>query len=119
TQAAVPEHAPPHPPNLESAAGVAVKVTMVPLLKLAEQVLPQLMDASLLLTVPLPVPCLLTCNVKAVIVKLAALVAVPSSVVTVMAPVVAAVGTVVVIVPELLYVNADGAELNDKDVTSI
>ena len=41
----------------------------------------------------------------AVIVKLAALVAVPSSVVTVMGPVVAPPGTVVVIVPELLTVN--------------
>src|SRR5437764_6843783 len=119
THAAVPEHAPPHPPNLESAAGVAVIVTMVPGLRLAEQVLPQLMDASLLLTVPLPVPCLLTCNVKAVIVKLAALVAVPSSVVTVMAPVVAAVGTVVVIVPELLTVNAAGAPLNATDVAPV
>src|SRR5438477_7941543 len=68
TQAAVPEHAPPHPANVELAAEVAVIVTMVPGLRLAEQVLPQLMDASLLLTVPLPVPCLLTCNVKAVIV---------------------------------------------------
>src|SRR5437660_11053537 len=82
TQAAVPEHAPPHPPNLESAAGVAVKVTMVPLLKLAEQVLPQLMDALLLLTVRLPVPCLVTCNVKAGSRKQVAVSAVPYSNVT-------------------------------------
>ena len=54
-----------------------------------------------------------------VIVKLAALVAVPSSVVTVMAPVVAAVGTVVVIVPELLTVNAAGAPLNATDVAPV
>src|SRR5258708_4483288 len=119
THAAVPEHAPPHPPNPEPAAGVAVIVTMAPLLKLAEQVLPQLMDPSPLLTVPLPVPCLVTCNVKELTVKLAALVAVPSSVVTVMAPVVAAPGTVVVIVPELLTVNVAGPPLNETAVAPV
>jgi len=119
THAAVPEHAPPHPSNLEPAAGVAVSVTMVPLLKLAEQVLPQLMDPSSLLTVPLPVPCLVTCNVKEVTVKPAALVAVPSGVVTVMAPVVAAPGTVVVIVPELLTVNVAGTPLNETAVAPV
>src|SRR5260221_10253070 len=92
---------------------------MAPLLKLAEQVLPQLMDPSSLLTVPLPVPCLVTCNVKELTVKLAALVAVPSSVVTVMAPVVAAPGTVVVIVPELLTVNVAGSPLNETDVAPV
>ena len=40
-------------------------------------------------------------------VKLAALVAVPSSVVTVMGPVLAPVGTVAVTVPELLTVKVD------------
>jgi hypothetical protein len=35
---------------------VAVKVIAAPLLKVAEQVLPQLMPAGLLVTVPLPVP---------------------------------------------------------------
>jgi len=119
THATVPEHAPPHPPNVEPTAGVAVIVTMAPLLKPAEQVLPQLMDPSSLLTVPLPVPCLVTCNVKEVTVKPAALVAVPSGVVTVMAPVVAAPGTVVVIVPELLTVNVAGTPLNETAVAPV
>jgi hypothetical protein len=45
---------------VEPEAGVAVRVTVVPVLRLAEQVLPQLMPAGLLVTVPLPVPALLT-----------------------------------------------------------
>src|SRR5258708_13832681 len=92
---------------------------MVPLLKLAEQVLPQLMDPSRLLTVPLPVQCIVSCNVKELTVKLAALVAVPSRVVTVMARVVGAPGTVVVIVPELLTVNVAGSPLNETDVAPV
>jgi len=49
---------PDQPANVEPAAGVAVKVTEVPLLKVAEQVLPQFMPAGLLLTMPDPVPLL-------------------------------------------------------------
>ena len=47
---------PLQPAKVEPEAGVAVKVTTVPLLKFAEQMLPQLMPAGELVTVPLPVP---------------------------------------------------------------
>jgi hypothetical protein len=57
-----PAHAPPQPLKLEPLAGVAVSVTALPLAKLAEQVLPQLIPAGLELTVPLPL--LLTLSVK-------------------------------------------------------
>jgi hypothetical protein len=43
---------------------VAVKVTAAPLLKVAEQVLPQLMPAGLLVMVPLPVPAFATVRLK-------------------------------------------------------
>ena len=49
---------PDHPAKVDPAAGVAVKVTTVPLLKAAEQVLPQLKAAGELVIVPLPVPVL-------------------------------------------------------------
>ena len=54
-----------------------------------------------------------------VTVKLAALVAVPSSVVTMMEPVVAPAGTVVVTVPELLTVNVAGCPLNETAVAPV
>lgn len=54
-----------------------------------------------------------------VIVKLVALVAVPSSVVTVMGPVLAPAGTVVVTVPELLTVNVAGCPLNETAVAPV
>ena len=53
---AVPVQAPDQLVNVEPAAGAAVNVTDVPLLKLAEHVLPQLIPAGLLVTVPVPVP---------------------------------------------------------------
>jgi hypothetical protein len=53
-QAPVPLHAPLQPVKLYSAAGVAVRLTRVPLAKLALQVLPQLIPLGLLVTVPLP-----------------------------------------------------------------
>ena len=50
---------PLQPAKVEPVAGVAVKVTEVPLLYDAEQLLPQLLiPAGLLVTVPLPVPLL-------------------------------------------------------------
>jgi hypothetical protein len=49
---------PLQPAKVEPEAGAGVKVTEVPLLNSAEQVLPQLMPAGLLVTVPLPVPLL-------------------------------------------------------------
>ncbi len=54
-----------------------------------------------------------------VTVKLVALVAVPSSVVTVMVPVAAPNGTDVVIVPELLTVNVAAVEPNETAVTPV
>jgi hypothetical protein len=55
-----PEQPPPHPAKMDPEAGAAVRVTTAPLLKFAEQVTPQLIDPSLLVTVPDPVPCLVT-----------------------------------------------------------
>src|SRR5439155_649690 len=56
-----PEQPPPlQPVKVEPAAGVAVNVTAVPLAKLAVQVRPQLIPTGALVTVPLPVPALLT-----------------------------------------------------------
>src|SRR5207247_1969528 len=48
----------------EPATGLAVSVTAVPLVKLAEQVAPQVIPAGELVTVPLPVPALLTVSAK-------------------------------------------------------
>ncbi len=65
TQVPVPEQPPPlQPVKVEPAAGVAVSVTAVPLVKLAEQVAPQLIPAGELVTVPLPVPAWLTVSAK-------------------------------------------------------
>lgn len=55
-QEPVPEHAPDQPANVLPALGVAVSVTDVPGSKVAEQVLPQVMPAGLLVTVPPPEP---------------------------------------------------------------
>src|SRR5207245_193254 len=64
THVPVPEQPPPlQPVKVEPAAGVAVNVTAVPLVKLAEQVAPQVIPAGELVTVPLPVPALLTVRV--------------------------------------------------------
>ena len=60
----MPVHAPLQLENTEPPPAVAVRATLVPLEKLVEHVLPQLIPAGLLLTVPLPVPFLLTLSVN-------------------------------------------------------
>jgi hypothetical protein len=61
----VPVQPPPlQPVNVEPAAGVAVRVTAVPLANAAEQVAPQEMPAGALETVPVPVPAFVTASVK-------------------------------------------------------
>jgi hypothetical protein len=54
-QVATPVQAPLHPEKVLPGAGVAVRVTELPLEKLALQVEPQLMPAGLLVTAPEPV----------------------------------------------------------------
>src|SRR5262245_19886682 len=55
-QAPEPVHAPPHPAKTEPAPGVAVKVTEVPVAKLAVQTVLQVSPAGALVTVPVPAP---------------------------------------------------------------
>ncbi len=64
-QEPVPEQPPPlQLEKVEPVAGVAVRVTALPLGKLAEQLVPQLIPAGELVTVPLPVPAVLTVRAK-------------------------------------------------------
>ena len=64
-QAPVPVQPPPlQPLKVEPVAGVAVRVTVLPLVKLTEHVVPQVIPAGELVTVPLPVPVLLTVSVR-------------------------------------------------------
>jgi hypothetical protein len=56
-QLPVPEQSPDQPANTDDASGVAVSTTVVPAVKLAWQVAPQLIAAGLELTWPEPVPC--------------------------------------------------------------
>src|SRR5262245_50940954 len=61
----VPEHPPPlQPAKVEPMAGEAVSVTAVPLSNVAEHVEPQLIPAGFEVTVPRPVPVLLTESVN-------------------------------------------------------
>ena len=62
-QAPEPEHAPLHPVKTDPGAAEAVRVTTVPVGKLALQVGPQLMPAGEDVTVPLPVPPFVTVRV--------------------------------------------------------
>ena len=60
----MPEHpAPLQPMNAEPAVAVAVRVTIGPSLKNAEQVAPQLIPAGALVTEPDPVPAFVTVSV--------------------------------------------------------
>jgi hypothetical protein len=59
-QGPLPEQAPPQLTNDEPAAAAAFKATEVPASNWCEQVAPQLMPAGVEVTVPLPVPCLVT-----------------------------------------------------------
>src|SRR5882724_3373225 len=63
-QVPVPVQLPLQPEKVEPAAGAAVKVTAVPLVKEAEQVAPQSMPAGALVTVPVPAPALVTVRAK-------------------------------------------------------
>src|SRR5688572_23262473 len=62
THGPVPLHGPVQPVKVDPRAGVAVRVTIVPAVYGAAQVVPQLMPARLLVTVPVPVPSLPTDN---------------------------------------------------------
>ena len=56
-QGPVPEHPPPDQPvNVDPASAEAVRVTLVPDVKYALHVWPQLIPGGVLVTVPLPVP---------------------------------------------------------------
>src|SRR5206468_10648205 len=61
----VPVQPPPlQPVKVDPAAGVAVRVTAVPLANAAAQVAPHATPAGAVVTVPLPAPALLTVSVK-------------------------------------------------------
>jgi hypothetical protein len=85
-QVAVPAHAPDHPVKSEAGAAVAVRVTMAPVVKLAEHVLPQSIPAGEEATVPLPAPLLLTARLYRSMSKLA-VTDLAASMVTVQVPV--------------------------------
>ena len=59
-QVPVPVQSPLQPVNTEPASGVAVNTTEVPSPKSAAQVAPQVIPAGALVTVPVPVPALVT-----------------------------------------------------------
>src|SRR5262249_56735571 len=60
----VPVQPPLQPVKVEPAAGVAVRVTTVPVVKEVEHVAPHVMPAGALVMVPLPAPVLLTVSAK-------------------------------------------------------
>jgi hypothetical protein len=62
-QVPVPEQAPYQPEKTEPLAALAVSETLVPSVRLAMQVAPQLMPLGVLVTVPLPLPIFLTVSV--------------------------------------------------------
>ena len=82
----VPAHAPPQPVKVEEAAGVAVSVTSRPLGKVAAQVVPQSIPAGNEVTLPVPIPLLVTLKERAIRVKVA-VTDVAASMLTVQVPV--------------------------------
>ena len=114
TVQAVPEHPPPDQPvNVDPAAGVAVRATDWPKPKLAEsllQLVPQLIPAGLLVTVPEPVPALDTVRVRVCRVKVA---------VTVVLPVMKTVQAVPEHPPPDHPVNVDPTEDDANNVTEV
>jgi hypothetical protein len=64
-QVLVPAQPPPlQPLNVEPAAGVAVRVTAVPLGNVAEHAVPQEIPAGELVTVPVPAPVVLIVSAR-------------------------------------------------------
>ena len=63
---AVPVHAPVHALNVEPDVAAADNVTLVPELNDAEQVAPHEIPAGALVTVPKPVPALVTFNANVI-----------------------------------------------------
>jgi len=66
-----PLQPPVHPANVDPVDGAAVSVTLVPLVKFALHVAPQLIPAGLLVTVPVPVPASATLNAGVTALKVA------------------------------------------------
>src|SRR2546426_6606887 len=83
---AVPPQAPPQPLNRAWVPGVAVSVTIVPTLRLAEKPAPKIIPAGSLVTVPLAEPRVPTVNVTVLSVNVAVTV-VAALTVTVQVPV--------------------------------
>ena len=83
---AVPLHAPSHPLNRAWVPGIAVSVTIVPTLKLAEQLAPQMIPAGSLVTAPAAEPREVTVNVTEIAANVAVTV-VAALTVTVQVPV--------------------------------
>jgi hypothetical protein len=81
----VPLHPPPlQPRNSEPTSGIAVRVTTVPITKLAEQVVRQEIPSGLLVIMPLPLPVRITVIEKILLKR--AVTAVASTTVTVQVP---------------------------------
>jgi dUTPase len=70
-QLLVPVQAPLHPTKLEPAAGVSVRLTLVPLGKFALHVPGQLIPVGVLATVPDPLPAIVTDSAKLTMLKVA------------------------------------------------
>ncbi len=79
TQAPVPLQAPPQPVKVDPPVGVAVSATVLPVGKFAMHPSPQLIPLGILVTVPVPVPDLVTARreVLAAVLKTATTVALP------------------------------------------